>query len=276
MTIKKYLFGLLSVMLVLQLFSACDISNQSLQANHPTPGLPLNLQLDQAEAYVAISKNDDTGYNRAFPFYFYLETQEDYTEELELRSILNFSFDEAQLISSDDEMFFSSDTMAWASIKIAPHKFNVTLMVFLKDENLFWDGVKEIKSLVLVNKYEKKEFILPPYYVEARQTIPDDILYVSGSPMEAWFNDDLTVPVNWDISAKDISDFGIEWLDGFSALESYELKEFRVIDEEYETFGYLYFQETRDKVVFRPFIKVTYNDEQVYLVPTVPVFINGK
>jgi hypothetical protein len=82
---------------------ACAINNPDVLTVSSTP---YTLELDQNEAFIAISKNDISAYNRAFPFYFYLETQIDYENQSDLRRWLNQLFQKVSLISLDGSVFF--------------------------------------------------------------------------------------------------------------------------------------------------------------------------
>lgn len=261
---------------------ACAINNPDLLTESPdvltVSSTPYTLELDQNEAFIAISKNDISAYNRAFPFYFYLETQIDYENQSDLSRWINQLFQKVSLISLDGSVFFTTSTMAWAPFKLEPNKFNLTLMVFPKDDNLSWTGVQRIERIVFWNGNDKWEVELPPYYVEERETIPETILMVTSSAMETSINDDLTAAVNWQISGsqKDIliNEFKLDWPKVYSNLESYMLSDITDSNEGRTFWGYVSFKEQDDKIVFRPFIEVNYLGENVLLIPTVPVYIN--
>jgi len=180
--------------------------------------------LDQTEAFVAISANDNDAYNRALPFFFYLETQEDYENLEDLDQWLNTLFDYATLFSSEETVLLKTSTMIWTPSKIEPHKFNLTLAVFPGNDALALDGVQQVTRIVFTNSNGDMVFPLINYYFDQRVTITSPKLSVTSAPIEASLNSELSVTLNYRITPYDdnleISDFQLEWTKGyFSSLD---------------------------------------------------------
>ena len=271
----RELFFLSCIIAFSVFLTACGKEEKPLETKRSDP---FSLVLDQTEAFVAISANDNDAYNRALPFFFYLETQEDYENLEDLDQWLNTLFDYATLFSSEETEKKKTSTMIWTPSKIEPHKFNLTLAVFPGNDALALDGVQQVTRIVFTNSNGDMVFPLINYYFDQRVTITSPKLSVTSAPIEASLNSELSVTLNYRITPYDdnleISDFQLEWPKVFSSLDEFVLLE-TVDSDEGRTFVFsLIFTREADKIVFRPFIKVSFMGEEVFLIPTIPVYIN--
>ena len=87
-----------------------------------------NLKLDQGNAYISISSNDVSGYNRWLPFYFRVEGNDNLSER-EVEEILKEKTSSISLFSMKNEKLYETEKMIWSACQIDDNVYNLTLVI---------------------------------------------------------------------------------------------------------------------------------------------------
>ena len=134
-------------------------------------------------------------------------------------------------------------------------------------------------NIKYINLYDSKDgytYSLASYLVESKETIAEDEMYVSLSSMESDILEDYSVNVNYGIigNGNKVSDFSLEYSNDFTPVLSYVLANTnQTEDNETEYSVKIQLNGNYKKSVFRPFLKVTYNNgKSGYLIPSLPVY----
>lgn len=234
-----------------------------------------NLKLDQGNAYISISSNDVSGYNRWLPFYFQVEGNNNLSER-DVEAALKEKISSISLFSIKDEELYETEKLIWSACKIDDNVYNLTLVLIPEIESIDIDGIVQISKIILISKDNiKHEYILDCYLVEEKETIPEDEMYVSLSSIEATVQEDLTSQINYGIMQnKDrIMGFDIYYPKKFRDIVSYEIVQTDCVEEntvEYTVAVRL--KEKDSKTVFRPFLKIKYDDKIGWMIPSVPAY----
>ena len=233
-----------------------------------------HLTLDQEIAYISISKNDISGYNRWLPFYFTFSSEDDLTEK-QVEKVLNDNIKKATLNAENGEVY-STQQLIWSAYKLENNQYNLTLVLIPELNTLVSDEPINIKYINLYDSKDSYTYSLASYLVESKETIAEDEMYVSLSSMESDILEDYSVNVNYGIigNGNKVSDFSLEYSNDFTPVLSYVLANTnQTEDNETEYSVKIQLNGNYKKSVFRPFLKVTYNDgKSGYLIPSLPVY----
>ena len=233
-----------------------------------------HLTLDQEIAYISISKNDISGYNRWLPFYFTFSSEDDLTEK-QVEKVLNDNIKKATLNTENGEVY-STQQLIWSAYKLENNQYNLTLVLIPELNTLVSDEPINIKYINLYDSKDSYTYSLASYLVESKETIAEDEMYVSLSSMESDILEDYSVNVNYGIigNGNKVSDFSLEYSNDFTPVLSYVLANTnQTEDNETEYSVKIQLNGNYKKSVFRPFLKVTYNDgKSGYLIPSLPVY----
>ncbi len=233
-----------------------------------------HLTLDQEIAYISISKNDISGYNRWLPFYFTFSSEDDLTEK-QVEKVLNDNIKKATLNTENGEVY-STQQLIWSAYKLENNQYNLTLVLIPELNTLVSDEPINIKYINLYDSKDSYTYSLASYLVESKETIAEDEMYVSLSSMESDILEDYSVNVNYGIigNGNKVSDFSLEYSNDFTPVLSYVLANTnQTEDNETEYSVKIQLNGNYKKSVFRPFLKVTYNDgKSAYLIPSLPVY----
>ena len=233
-----------------------------------------HLTLDQEIAYISISKNDIDGYNRWLPFYFTISSEDDLTEK-QVEKVLNDNIKKATLNTENGEVY-STQQLIWSAYKLENNQYNLTLVLIPELNTLVSDEPINIKYINLYDSKDSYTYSLASYLVESKETIAEDEMYVSLSSMESDILEDYSVNVNYGIigNGNKVSDFSLEYSNDFTPVLSYVLANTnQTEDNETEYSVKIQLNGNYKKSVFRPFLKVTYNDgKSGYLIPSLPVY----
>ncbi len=302
-------FSVVLAMVVLLLCAGCNTNgaddnakHDDINANSVAEG-GVNINLDQikllvdAEAFISLSSNDDSGYNRWLVFYFNLQTDEDYAAEDTL-SYLEQEISNATLSTADDEKFFTTDKLIWTSTKSGEKNYNLVLTLIPDIGEFIADDCVNIESITLTTNTDKMEYDLPGYYVQTKKTLNENICYVSNCPFDAQFSYDyesklayrLTAAEGYQITAaklvySPIFSITVETEDVALTKESpYEDADGEGVVEENGYNDYyaqvsMSFSSLDRPVLFRPFIWIAYTDAggnaaEGYVVPSLPANIH--
>ena len=111
--------------------------------------------------------------------------------------------------------------------------------------------------------------------MEEKETIPEDEMYVSLSSIEATVQENLTSQINYGImqSKNRITGFNIYFPKDFKDIVNYKIVQTDCLEE--NTVEYtveVKLKEKDSKTVFRPFLKIKYDDKIGWMIPSVPVY----
>lgn len=232
------------------------------------------LKLDQGNAFISISKNNIDGYNRWIPFYFYLETDTDLEPE-EAETLLNENIAQATLYSDKQNELFTTTQLIWSAYKLDAGSYNLTLVLIPELDQLDMEGVQQIDKIILRSDKSNCEYDLSNYLIEARDTIPEDQLYVSLSSMESQVQDDLTAQVDYGFkkNGNDVNALDLDFPSEFTDIVNYKVNNATSTEEDTIEYSVSVLLNSKDsKTVFRPFLKVEYNNTIGWLIPSVPVY----
>lgn len=301
---RKYLLCLLIIVLLL-LVSGCNINdnnepNQEMFGNNLTSEDGIinmgQITLDDAEAFISLSSNDDSGYNRWLIFYFQMKTDTDYSQEDTLE-FLEEKISSATLSTQTDDDFFTTNGLLWTSTKVSEKNYNLVLTLIPDIDKLAANEHVKIESITLTTDTGKYEYVLSNYYVETKETIGEEICYISSSPVDVQFSNGYEGNFSYGFTAADeyqITDVELEYPPIFSMLETSNAS---LTEEPYgntnessegnkpdynDYYGqiHLSFSSLDHPVLFRPFVKISYIDTTTgivgegYLVPSLPAYIH--
>lgn len=234
-----------------------------------------NLKLDQGNAYISISSNDVSGYNRWLPFYFRVEGNDNLSER-EVEEILKEKTSSISLFSMKNEKLYETEKMIWSACQIDDNVYNLTLVIIPEIGGIDIGESVQINKIVLTSESNiDNEYILDCYLVEEKETIPEDEMYVSLSSIEATVQENLTSQINYGImqNKNRTTGFDIYYPKDFKDIVSYEIVQTDCLEEnivEYTVAVRL--KEKDSKTVFRPFLKIKYDDKIGWMIPSVPVY----
>lgn len=237
------------------------------------------LKLTQNSTYIALSSDNNTGYSRLIPFYFLFEADYDYTQE-EITEMLNSSIEEVVLSFDEESAFFSASDLFWGVNHISECKYNVTLSVVPSIDELSINGIINVDSISFISNDKEYKYDFTNFTIDIKETAEmESFFYSSVSPIESYLNEVFEATVQYGIVAD--SDFSIKGLElyypnGFAGLVSYEILETTLDDNGLELFT-IHFRFISDvqSIVFRPFIKIYYDENEVGLIPvSLPMIIN--
>lgn len=264
--------------LVLVIISVVVIS-PIIKPENTIPELQSNLaelQIDQGDTFIAISSNDTDGYNRWIPFYFHLQTESDDGIEA-VEAFLNETFTEATLYSNSGDSLFTTEELIWSAFRLDTNSYNLTLVIVPDLQDFVIDELIQINKIALSFNNEAVEYMLPNYTIEARDTIKDD-LYVAVSTMETEFQDNLIARVNYGImgNTTSVESLELDYPTDFANIEKYEIDKINESADGVKEYSMIiHFSAPNNKIVFRPFIKILYSDNNYeWVIPTVPAYIN--
>ncbi len=268
------------VVLIFLLASGCT------PAEHESPSPPditkavnfTNLQLDQGEAFISISSNVIGGYNRWIPFYFSVQTESKYTNE-EIVQSLEENIKTITLFSENNETLVTSSDLIWTSADIGDNKYNLVLVIIPELENTAFNNMTLVISLSLSNDSESKEYTLPKCLIEAKETALEKDFFVSLSTFDTRYSEGDSCQINYGILDKNdnkINEFALVYPSSFG-VEKYEFIHQGIEDKDYTFKVNAHFSSRREKLMFRPFIKIKYSDanQEAYLIPALPAYINS-
>lgn len=271
---KKYMYAiffLLMIMAIVLCISRYSISRYSVKEKVFDF---TNLTLDQGNAYISISKNDMSGYNRWLPFYFKISCDAELTEA-EVEEFLNENVLNASLYSGEDQRLYVTEQLVWSACKIDDRIFNLTLVLIPELNSFNINGVTQIDKIVLASEKSFCEYKLSSYLVEQRETISESEMYVSLSSITAKVPENLTTQINYGIMMKEyeISTFDIYFDKQFDDIASYQIMNAEVREDNSVYYSVaITLNKKNSRTVFRPFLKVSYSDHIGWMVPCVPVY----
>lgn len=227
------------------------------------------LTLDQGNAFIAISQNDGSGYNRWVPFYFHLSMDQAMSTE-DVESYLKKYIQTASLDFGNTQGIFQSDELIWSAAEAGKGEYNLTLVLIPEVGELPLEGVGQIKTICLSGAAGKHSYDLTNYVIEERPTVPESEMYVSLCGIVSFVEEDRTARINYglEVNENQICAFGIDY--EFDDIVHYQIKK--------ENTGNTYavtvmLKEGTSKTVFRPFLYVEDESGQKrWLIPSVPVY----
>jgi len=264
----------------LLLITIAVMSIAVVQFTEKTPELDFSkLELNQSDAYVSISSNDLTGYNRWLPFTFRLE-QKGNTNNESIVALLNKNVKKATLYSETNENLFSTNELIWTALEMEDGSYNLALVIIPNLDELKLDKATNVRRITFDTiDGEKIEYTLPSYVVEARETIRENELYVATTTVEVGIQQDLSATVTYGfIGNIEMTDFALDYPKNFANISKHEIYE-PIISEDEGISEYqvaLYFSEPAEpnqKIVFRPFLQVYSENNSGWLIPPLPAYI---
>lgn len=278
---KRRNICLILLFIIVIILSGCDASagNESNEKEEMIEKGNLdieNLILTQGDTFIAISSNDPYEHNRSIPMYFtYLSNIS--TNNNDITRMLNLYLASIELYFKNNSSL-KLNNLNWTSAEITPYNFNINLTVELGLEDLYFFDKAHV-SHIIFNSNLNYVFEFTNLLIESRDTISEDIFYVSSTPVIATTNDDLTLYVRYGITpfaGGSIEGFKLIFPEEFSNLIRYEIVHYYTDDNGIYRFEIRkYFSEYRSEIFFRPFIRIEHNNgQQSYLLPFMPVLIN--
>lgn len=226
-----------------------------------------NITLRDDNAYMAISKNNDEDYNRKLTFYFLVSKKENLTQA-NTGDYLAKNIKKATLYTDDGHIYIT-DALNWARIeKYEEIPDYVAPLNIIPDVDMFPTNNKAIKieRIVLSSDNAEQEYKLNNYFVEEKETLDEkDIrfrLLVSSQE---------TLEFNYNIYKEEnnVSSVELYCYQDFAPVKISSLDRFSDEREEKEENSY-YFQIAHNKdeknLLFKPFLKVTYNNGKQGLI----------
>lgn len=278
----KKTFTIISLILFLGIISFISFnSKEKPVSNSPSPEkrrLDVSkLKIDQENAYISLSSNDMEGYNRWIPFYFTFKENFD-VDASKIDDMLTKKITSASLYA-DGKNIYQTTALKWSAVKLNNRKYNLTLVLNPELSDFKFDGVKTITHIELsFDSGSSKKYELPTYLIEQRPTVPEKLLSVCLSSTETEIAEDLTANAVYGIekNENEINDFALDFPKSFSNIKSYKIVKTEQTDDNTMEYSITYqLDKNCPKTVFRPFLKVKYNnDESGWLVPSVPVYFN--
>lgn len=232
------------------------------------------INLDQKDAYVSMSKNDIEGYNRWIPFYFSLSGKMSMSES-QVESILEKKINSA-ILYKDNEVIYQTNHLVWSVYKVNDELYNLTLVLIPELSECLFDEIQPVTHIELnMISGDSQKYTLSNYLIEQKETLPENLFSISVSSMETEISDEFTARVNYGIetNGKEIKEFSLEYPPEFSDVKSYEILDTEVEDKNTVYSVSLQLSKDSRKSMFRPFLKIEYDDGKLgYLVPAVPVY----
>jgi hypothetical protein len=251
------------------------------------------LELNQDDAYVAISSNDSGGSNRWLPFYFTIESEKNTNfksilailnkaeRENIVRTMLHEDITRVTLYSETNESLISTDKVIWTATEYnngSSYEYQILLIIDLDLDELKLDKATNIQKMTFdMSNGEKIEHVLPNYIVEARETISEEELYVSMIPIYSSISEDATANTdygfkgNWEITALEL-----DYPENFANITKHEIGEPTTnIEGDIDYPVVIYFSEfgPTQRTVFRPFLRVHSENDSGWLIPGYPAYI---
>lgn len=256
-----------------------------------------NLLLDQGYTYIALSANDSENLNRAIFFYFVIQTEEDLEDE-ELESLLDSKFKEASLYFENGEAYIFNN-LFWTSNKVE-NKYNLLLTIIPNETDFNTENSFHVDTLILNDGNKNFSYELSNFIIDAKETSQKDTVGVILSTIDTNINNndyiananigienskrtvvslELVYETNFaNIIKHEILWSGVQYEEGFvnaTNQKDYELDKNKKYH--YDKYEIKYnFSKLNDKVIFRPFIKVTFDDDSEQLIlPLYPSYISS-
>lgn len=158
---KKRILALLVIALVL---AACTPGNGGAEVVRIE-----TLAYDQELAYIALSKNDVSGYNRWIPFYFVVQVAEGCSVD-EVEDALSRHVREIRLFAKGGELVFSTEELIWSAFQLPGGVSNLSLVVIPECGALKCDGTVTLERLALLIDEKTVEFPISDYIIEEKET----------------------------------------------------------------------------------------------------------
>lgn len=215
-----------------------------------------------------------SGYNRWLPFYFKISCDENLNEG-EVEEFLNENILKVSLYSSEEQKLYETEHLVWSACKIDDKTFNLTLVLIPELNSFDINGVKQIDKIMLASDKSFYEYKLNSYLIEQRETISESEMYVSLSSIEAIVQENLTTQINYGIVKRnyEISAFDIYFPKQFDDIASYQIMDIEVVEDNSVQYSIaITLNKKNSRTVFRPFLKVSYDDHIGWMVPCVPVY----
>jgi hypothetical protein len=262
---KRFLALLLFFALCL---SACASSAGT--ASNSSTSHPI-LTLNQNKAYVAVSSNDEN--SRTLPFYFTYANPKAESDG-QAYSILNDQYVQANLYA-EDALIGQVDNIHWTVSKLGAGRYTVQLDLTPSLSDFQFDDIKRITKLELTAKNNTSQtFELPDYLVQQKETLSKDVIEVQGAMAQSTIDKNDKAQTCYTILAKgnEIDSVALEY-----PKQLFYVKDDSLNKTKSEAGGVTYqfslrLSEGGSKAIFRPFVKLTYNDGQEgYVLASFPV-----
>lgn len=233
------------------------------------------LALDQGNAYIAISANDDTGYNRWVPFYFVFSTEKSTSEE-EVENLLSDSITAASF-HTKNEKIYNTDDLIWSSVKIDDTMHNLTLVITPSTRDFHPNTEINLHSIELTTKNgTSARYTLSQYIIEQHDTSSEDIASSSLSSIGTERSQNGIAAVSYGISSSnEVNNLELVFSRNFVGVDNYAITEANTdTDDTAEYTASLSVAAHEPNIIFRPFLKITYDTDHIgWVVPSVPVYI---
>ncbi|NMM92846.1 hypothetical protein [Bifidobacterium oedipodis] len=228
------------------------------------------LELDQNDAYVSLSKNDDSGYNRWIPFYFKSHFSNQLSES-DIENELKNNIKEAKLYSKAD-MIYKTAELVWTVVKVAGEEQNLTLVLLPKVDECVFDNetrITRIEFICLDDKVLNYDF--SQYILDQKETVDEKVLSITSTPMQSQVSDQGVASIDYEISGQtaEVSDVSYYYPNHFDQIDITDKK---IVKSEKGMQVQAKAKIRSEKIVFRPFVVVKIDNQSVNLVPPVPTY----
>ena len=297
---KKHIIILSFLLLItIAVASIAVVSISVMSSTETNPRLDLSrLELNQNDAYIAISSNDPSGSNRWLPFYFTIESEENANFKNTLAGLMETEREKAEresivqdilyenitrvtLYSEANESLISTDKVIWTATEYRGNSYQLFLAIQLDLDELKLDKATNIQKITFdMSNGEKIEHILN-YTVEARETISEKEIYVSSIPVYVPIREDVTARPDYGFMGNQkITDLELDYPANFANITKHEIGDPTInmkadMEGQIDYPVIIYFSEfgPDQRTVFRPFLRVYSENDSGWLIPGYPAYI---
>lgn len=250
----------------------CDQAASAIEAKAAVSAFQFDaLTLDQGNAFIAISQNDVSGYNRWIPFYFHLSVDRAMSTQ-DVENDLKKHIQTASLVFENAQGVFQSDELIWSAAEAGEGEYNLTLVLIPEVGELPLEGVERIKTIRLSGEDGERSYDLANYAIEERLTVPESEMYVSLCGIVSFVEEDRTARINYgfQVNENQVCAFDIDYAPQFDDIVRYQIEE----EDAGSTYAVrVLLREGASQTVFRPFLRVEdENGQSGWLIPSVPVY----
>ena len=237
-----------------------------------------NLYNTQNETYLGISVNSDEGTDRWIVFYF------SYTSSFigraqDIENTISEGLEKITILSNE-ELFFATEETVISVFDRSLGEYNITIAITPSIDELIFQEIIFVEQVILTFLGHEYEFNFSCFMIEKKETLSQELFFSTNATIDTWISESLCVFLSFGIATASnniITSLSLSFPEGFASISGYEIKEHSLTETGDDFFVIrLTFDKRRDGIIFRPFIRVEY-DEGYYgwIIPVIPTYIHG-